>query len=247
MAELIVNADDFGLTPGVNRGILEACERGIVTSTSLIVNLPELAQSVACLRRGPDIGVGLHLNLTQGRPVSSPSDVPSLVDAAGLLQGDHDRIAAAWTTDDVRRELTAQCDLFRATGLPLSHLDAHKHIHRHLHVLDVVIDLARALHLPVRPLHRERLTAANIASPVRYVDAVYFEKDSRKRLLERLRGLPPGVSEFGCHPGYADALLRDRSVWVEERERELALLTSDDVRTAVRDLGITLVDYRTFA
>ncbi len=247
MAALIVNADDFGLAPGVHRGIREARLHGIVTSTSMIVNLPGLEAAVRDLREGPDIGIGLHLNLTQGKPVRAAGDVPSLVDAEGMLQGDDDEIAARWTPDDVRRELKAQVDLFRSTGLPLSHLDSHKHIHRHLQVLDVVIDLASSLHLPVRPLHRERLDAAGIASPLQYVDAVYFDPDSLGKLMRRLQSLPDGVSEFGCHPGYVDDLLRDRSVWVEERERELKLLTSDAVRTAIHDFGIDLVDYRIFA
>lgn len=247
MAALIVNADDFGLAPGVNRGIRAARLHGIVRSTSVIVNLPQFAESVRELRAVPDIGIGLHLNLTQGTPVSAARDVPSLVDAQGMLQGDHDDIAARWTLDDVRRELGAQVELFRSTGLPLGHLDSHKHIHRHLKVLEVVIDLARSLHLPVRPLHRDRLDAAGIASPERYVDDVFFAPDGPDRLMERLLALSAGVSEFGCHPGYADDILRQRSVWVEERERELRLFTADAIWTVVRDLRIDLVDYRVFA
>lgn len=130
---LIVHADDFGLTVGVNAGILLAHVTGIVRSASLMVTTPGFEQAVALARRHPSLDLGLHLNLTTGRPCLPPSAVPSLVDRAGyfhrldawLLRALRRRIDPA----EVHAELAAQMEHGLATGLPFSHVDGHHHIH----------------------------------------------------------------------------------------------------------------------
>ncbi|PYO36811.1 MAG: hypothetical protein DMD86_04090 [Candidatus Rokuibacteriota bacterium] len=109
---LIVNADDFGLTGGVSRGILEAHRTGIVTSTTVIVNRPIDPVLLEALRAS-GLGVGLHLNLTLGPPVSDPKRVPSLVDAEGKFIRDAREVAARASKDEARIELGTQIDVFR--------------------------------------------------------------------------------------------------------------------------------------
>ena len=131
---LIVNADDFGLSPGVNRGILEAFERGILTSTTALVNLEHFADAAAEARRLPALPVGVHLTLLWGRPVSEPSSVPSLVDRQGSFPTGLGTLAARALTGrlaarEIEAEFRAQVRRFLDAGLVPTHVDTHKHVH----------------------------------------------------------------------------------------------------------------------
>ncbi len=131
---LIVNADDFGFTDGVNRGILEAHLAGTVTSASLMVNTPGFAGAVEALRRTPTMRVGLHANLTTGRPLSGALAVPSLVEAAtGQLLPLRQLVWRAVSRRLVYREVYSevQAQFARAVdeGIVLTHVDAHQHVH----------------------------------------------------------------------------------------------------------------------
>jgi len=131
---LVVNADDFGLSAGVNRGILEAHAAGTVSSTSLLVNAPGFADAVRGARSAPGLGVGLHLNLTAGCPVSSPGAVATLCDRrTGRFHSLQRLIRRALTgridTEEVAVECAAQIERLRDTGLPITHLDGHHHTH----------------------------------------------------------------------------------------------------------------------
>ncbi len=128
---LIVNADDFGLTAGVSRGILEAHTNGIVTSTTLLVNRAIPPAQVEELKDSA-LGVGVHLNLTLGTPVADPKRVPSLVDAEGRFVRDAREAAARAKADEARIELGTQIDVFRRImGRFPTHLDTHHHVGRH--------------------------------------------------------------------------------------------------------------------
>ena len=159
---LIVAADDFGMSPGVNAGILRAHREGILTETSLMVRGAAMAEAVALARATPSLGVGLHLTLLQGHCVAPPAEIPVLVDAAGRFGDD-----PVWTgmryffvpgaRPQVRHEIAAQLDAFAATGLPLSHVDGHLTIHMHPVALGALLDLApryglRAVRVPRDPL-----------------------------------------------------------------------------------------------
>lgn len=165
---LIVNADDFNLTEGVTRGILEAHRSGIVTSTTVMVNLPGLEMSRVLSQAHPRLGLGLHLNLTFGPPVLPPGKVRSLVDDAGRFVRDHGRLREAGDPSEIRQELAAQVERFRAIfGHSPSHLDTHHHIHRHPPVLEAVLDLAVGLGVPVRAFTPEMAARIRWRPPVR--------------------------------------------------------------------------------
>ena len=152
---LIVNADDLGLSSGVDRGILEAHEHGIVTSTTALANLPGAAAGIALVqRRAPTLGLGLHLNLTFGRPLLPPEEVPSLVGADGRFVGVTRGFFSTrrWHVAQVRLELEAQLERFveLAGSLP-DHLDSHQLVGSLSPVCRaVMLDLADAHQLPVR-------------------------------------------------------------------------------------------------
>ena len=245
---LIVNADDFGLTPGVSRGILEAHARGIVTSTTLLVNREIPPVQIEELQAS-GLGVGVHLNLTLGTPVSSPRRVPSLVDAEGRFIRDAREAAARARTDEARIELGSQIDAFRKImGRFPTHLDTHHHVGRHEPILDLVLDFARALKVPVRSQDATVRAAARglgLRTPDHFMGESGPEPYwSRERTLEHLAALPAGLSEFMTHPGYFDDDLA-YSRYGRQRETELAGLTDPDVRRAVESQGVRLAHFGT--
>lgn len=134
MKVLIVNADDFGLTEQVNRGILDAHRHGIVTSTSLMANGPAFDPAVALARTAPGLAVGIHLNLTEGRPLSPAARIPSLIDATQRFAAGPGRLVRRVATgaarlDHIEREWRAQIERVLAAGIAPSHLDGHQHVH----------------------------------------------------------------------------------------------------------------------
>lgn len=154
--QLIVNADDYGRTAGVSRGILEAHRAGIVTSTSVMINRPgieaQLEEALA-LAYGPRLGVGQHLVFTAGRPILPAAAVPALVDGAGRFLEQHTIWARAEQIPlaQLRAELTAQVERFRALAghLP-DHLDCHHFVHVYPPFFQVYADLAAGYRLPLR-------------------------------------------------------------------------------------------------
>ena len=159
---LIVSADDFGLSPGVNAGILAAHRDGILTDASLMVSGVAFAAAVDLARATPTLSVGLHLVLVQGRATAPPHTVPALVDRDGMFRNQPvlNGLRYFFTPGmrpQLEREIRAQLDTYVGTGLPLSHVDGHLNIHMHPTVLAILLDLAphygiRALRLPREPL-----------------------------------------------------------------------------------------------
>lgn len=155
MKRVIVNADDFGRTPGINRGIIDSHRRGILTSTTVMVNFPDAAPGLEQAQHdAPQLGLGLHLTLTAGRPVSAPETVASLVDDDGVFYH-----ITAWPqrrqqfeADHIQRELAAQVARFEAlAGRRPDHLDAHHHAaYLHPVALEAMLEYARGLGIPLR-------------------------------------------------------------------------------------------------
>jgi hopanoid biosynthesis associated protein HpnK len=134
MKRLIVNADDFGLTAGVNRGILRAFQEGILTSTTIMANGEAFDDAVALARANPRLGVGCHLVLVGGNALTSRDEAPTLVDRNGQLPASLEKLLArlacgAVKPEHIERELRAQIERVRAEGIELTHLDSHKHTH----------------------------------------------------------------------------------------------------------------------
>jgi chitin disaccharide deacetylase len=150
---LVINGDDFGLTPGVNAGMLDAHRDGVLTSVSIFANAPATNDAIAIARATPSLGVGCHLTLVDGTPTLAPSDVPSLAMADGRFRptwGSFIRDCLFGRVDlaDVRRELTAQIVRLQGAGIVLTHLDSHKHVHTYPPIFRIVADLAMQFRVP---------------------------------------------------------------------------------------------------
>jgi chitin disaccharide deacetylase len=147
---LIVNADDFGSSNAVNRAVIEAHTRGILTSASLMVTGDAFEEAVTLAKRHPELTVGLHLVLVQGRAAARPEWIPRLASMSGRLPSDPVALGLRLAIDarlrrEVIVEIDAQLERFTATGLPLSHVDGHLNFHMHPAVFAVLAARAAAL------------------------------------------------------------------------------------------------------
>jgi predicted glycoside hydrolase/deacetylase ChbG (UPF0249 family) len=243
MRRLIVNADDFGLTPGVSAGILAAHRHGIVTSTTVLVTA-DVPRDDLARARDAGLGLGLHVNLTLGRPLTGGR---SLVDAAGRFVRDARRAAARAAAGDVAREIDAQVERFVAlVGRPPTHLDSHHHVGLHPPVREALLACAARLGVPVRSQDaaaRARARAARLRTPDHFFGesgpAAYW---SLARTRAALAALPPGVSEFMTHPGWFDEAL-GYSRYGRQREVEMVGLGTPEARAAAAALGIRLCTF----
>jgi predicted glycoside hydrolase/deacetylase ChbG (UPF0249 family) len=245
LKRLIVNADDFGRTEGVNSGILEAHERGLVTSTTTMVAWPAAEAGLVAASQYPRLGVGLHVALTGGPSLLAADRLPGLVGDDGQLPRRPEGLTGV-PADVLREEILAQLDRFqRLAGRLPTHLDTHHHSHEVPAVLDALVPIAVEHGLPVRGLPGPvacRLAAAKIPQPDHFEDAFYAEGATLPGLLRILETLPEGATELMCHPAHVDDALGTSSYAVE-RQRELEVLTSADARHAIERLGIELVSF----
>jgi predicted glycoside hydrolase/deacetylase ChbG (UPF0249 family) len=159
--QLVVNADDLGLTTAINDGIFHAHDRGVLTSASLLASASATGDAIGRLRTRPTLGVGCHLTLVDGRPTMPPHRVPTLVDDDGQFRSSWKSFISAClfgqvSLHEVERELTAQVFRLTEEGLRLTHLDTHKHIHVYPPIFDVVARVATRFGIPVLRVPQER-------------------------------------------------------------------------------------------
>jgi chitin disaccharide deacetylase len=220
---LIVNADDFGRSPGINRGVVRAHEEGIVTSATLMVRQPAAEDAAAYARRAT-LGVGLHFDL--GEWEYAHGEWRSLYE-----------VLPEETVETVATELRSQLELFeRLVRRPPDHLDSHQHVHREEPMRTAVRDAADRLAVPVREL-----------TPGIHYSGGFYGQDGKGRplpeaisvdaLLSTVEELPAGVTELGCHPA---AEVDFESTYADERVLETATLCDARVRDAIRAGGIEL-------
>ena len=245
MRTLIVNADDLGLSRSVSQGVLQAHDRGIVTSASLLVNTPGFEFTVPRIRKRSRLSVGLHFNLTLAAPVSPPESVPTLVDDQGRFTRYSEYQTALWSAEDVRTELGAQMQRCERAGLTVTHLDTHEQIDRDDRVLGIVLDQARIANVPCRGDRRAEVVAAGVPTTTQVIRDPHFHlPDGQTHVFQHLTLLPEGVTELVCHPGRVDRTLRRLSPWADERAGELHTFTGPLLRRIVGLAGIRLASFR---
>lgn len=228
---LIVNADDFGQSPGVNRGIVEAHEHGIVTSASLMVRWPAAAKAASYSRKHPSLSLGLHFDLGEWA-YRNETWVP-VYEVVPL-----DDITAV--ADEVSRQLAA---FRRLTGRDPTHIDSHQHVHLREPARSVVMEVARKLGVPLRHFSQE----------VHYCGDFYGQtaegfpipdRISVEGLIKILATLPSGFTELACHPGEGNDL---ETMYRSERAEETRVLCDQRIRASLATMGIELRSFNDIA
>ena len=150
--QILVNADDFGRHELINKAVAEGVEKGFLRSATLMPGGKAFEDAVEVARSHPSLGVGIHLTLVNGFPVCDPKDIPSLVTKDGVFLDDYVAFVKHFLTGkvdmaDVRRELSAQAAKTEKTGLALTHVDSHQHMHMLPGIIDIALDVAEGIHL----------------------------------------------------------------------------------------------------
>jgi predicted glycoside hydrolase/deacetylase ChbG (UPF0249 family) len=224
---LIVNADDFGQGPGVNRGIIEAHEHGIVTSTSLMTRWPAAEAAALYAREHPTLSVGLHVDLGEW----------------AYREGNWLPLYRVVSLDDVatvKKAIAAQLATFRRLlGRDPTHIDSHQHVHLREPVRSALIEIARHLQIPIR----------HFTPGIRYCGSFYGQTAkgaplpefiSTDALLDILAALPKELTELGCHPGEVNDL---DTMYGSERAEELKVLCNPQIRATISRLGVELCSF----
>jgi hopanoid biosynthesis associated protein HpnK len=266
---LIVNADDFGLSTSVNTAVIRAHRDGILTTASLMVNEPGLDEAVALAKQNPKLGVGLHLSLLCGRAALSPEKIPGLVSPHGEFS--KNPIATGFRyffqrglQQQLRAEIHAQFEKFRATGLSLDHVNGHLHLHLHPVIFRILMEDAGKL--GIRHL---RFTRDCFARSRRMARGRWFYRASHALIYEWLssRAREPLRQRGIKHPQITFGLLQDSHVdeeyvlkllpelppgdselyshpSLDEFKHEFDALVSPRVKELVKKLGIELIRYQ---
>jgi len=247
---LIVNADDFGLSKGQNYGIIEACNNGLVTSTTALVNGAAIHHAVELSRAVPALGVGMHFVLTLGQPLSM---MPGLTREGRLgkwlwQMAEQDDLPL----DEIAHELDCQyrcfIDLF---GREPTHIDSHHHVHMLAPIYPIVARFAREKGLPLRldrQLIHQNVPAQEVPrSSEAFSSAFYGDTVSELLFLQILdAALLDDVSslEVMCHPSFVDSIVME-SAYCYPRLTELDILTSTSLKLAVKSRGFRLGNFKT--
>ena len=225
--KLIVNADDLGQSEGINNGIIQAHEDGIVTSASLMVRYPAAATAADYAKNNPRLGVGLHVDLGEWF----------------YSEGEWKPLYEVVSTDDigaVKEEITRQLESFyRLMGRAPTHLDSHQHVHKRGLIRPLFIELATKLNITLRgcgPLVDycgDFYGQLSDGSP-------YHSAISVDGLLETISKLAVGITELACHPGQADDL---NTMYKKEREIEVNTLCDQRIKDTINNAGMELCSF----
>ena len=274
---IIINADDFGRHAEINRAVEEGLVHGCLRSATVMPGGAAFAGAIDIARRHEELGLGVHFTLVDGHPILPPEEIPSLVGSEGDFLPDHTALLKRYlkgstNLEEVRRELAAQLQKVEATGIPISHVDSHQHMHTLPGIIDIVLDLAaragiRAVRTPRTPLFAgafgglgqlvgrlglstlARLAACKahrrgLLTPDNFAGIVAGEAVSAGELLHLIAHLPQGTTEVMMHPGTKNDVLQKDSGWQHDFEAELAAILSPRVQKALQEAKVEAVNFR---
>lgn len=277
--QLIINADDFGIHPAVNEAVRKAATEGILTSTSLMAGGDAFDEAVEMARSMPFLGIGIHLTLVGGiKPVLPPSEVPSLTWDNGVFCHDYGKLIVRdlegkISLSEVYAEWDAQIQKIMNTGLPVTHMDGHQHMHMWPHFYPIARDLAKKYHIScmrvpdedvlfgmkdghiirwaaknglslLSRMHRPDLKKNHIRTNDHFFGMLYGGHLSPERFAKFILQTKPGITEIMCHPSADTRAMEDTFHWGYHGEDELAGLLADINRELIEKKQISLISYR---
>ena len=277
--QLIINADDFGIHPAVNEAVHKAATEGILTSTSLMAGGDAFDEAVEMARSMPSLGIGIHLTLVGGiKPVLPPSEVPSLTWDNGVFCHDYGKLIVRdlegkISLSEVYAEWDAQIQKIMNTGLPVTHMDGHQHMHMWPHFYPIARDLAKKYNIScmrvpdedvlfgmkdghiircaaknglslLSRMHRPDLKKNHIRTNDHFFGMLYGGHLSPERFAKFILQTKPGITEIMCHPSADTRAMEDTFHWGYHGEDELAGLLADINRELIEKKQISLISYR---
>lgn len=278
MKKLIINADDFGRHQSINNAIIQGHVSGCITSASIMPGGNAFKDAVDKAIEHPQLGIGIHLTLIGEKPVMDPNEIPTLVDDKGYLLKEYPQFLNRFlrgkiNLSEVRAELSAQIDKVVASGVRITHIDSHQHLHVLPGIIDIVLDIAeknniKSLRIPNVPLGFTGGYSYSFGQFVGRAGLVFLATIARfkaKRrefripdhffgivaggslredcLLDITNSLKNGTTEVMVHPGDDDVLLGSECGWQHNFQEELAAVLSPKVRKLLESKEIELATF----
>ncbi|MHC1682152.1 MAG: ChbG/HpnK family deacetylase [Clostridiaceae bacterium] len=247
--KLIINGDDFGLTLGVSRGILKALKEGILTDTSAMANMPRFEESAKLAISEGINEMGVHLNITCGKPTIPVDRVTTLINKNGTFNKDNLNSLDKVDLHQIEEELRGQISRFQVTGLKINHFDGHHHFYLiNSKVLEIVTMLAKEYNVPLRTIgdkDNEYVKNNNIKTPNYFSKSFYNENIKEEIFIEIINKYKDKdiTLEIMSHPAVLDSELREITSYYEKREEELKILLSKKVRSYINKNNIELIKF----
>ena len=276
MKNLIVNADDFGRHELINRAVERAFNDGCLRSATLMAGGIAFDDAVDVAKKLSGLGVGIHFTLANGNPVLPPEEIPSLVTSDGTFHADYVAFLKRYMSgkislDEVRAELSAQLQKILRTGLTLTHVDSHQHLHHVPGIVEIVLDLAASEKIfamrssgakifdgeldslgklvgrlglsSLAKFAAHKAHKKNFVTPEHFAGIVAGESVDENFMLKLVDKLQDGTTEVMLHPGTDNKILCDFCDWAHDFEAELAAVTSQKVLNALADKNISAVNF----
>jgi len=279
MKYLIINADDFGLHETVNLGIMKGHTAGFITSTTIMASGKAFEHAVTLAATYPQLGIGVHLTLVGANTVCAPETVKSLVDHAGCLAPGYPQFLLRYLLgqiqlSDIHREFTAQVQKVVDSGIHITHLDSHQHMHIVPGIIAITIDIAKkfgikAVRIPAEPyfflggypcsakrviaragltclaqLAGRKIKRCGMVMPQHFFGMLAGGNMREEFLLAIIDSLPDGISEIMMHPGSNNEVLNNSYHWNYHGQEELAAVTSNNLRNRLAEKNINLISFK---
>ncbi|AJQ27712.1 ChbG/HpnK family deacetylase [Pelosinus fermentans] len=279
MRQLIINADDFGINEMVNLGIIQGYVNGIITSTTIMPSGSAFDHAITLASVNKELGIGIHLTLVGETPLCDPQTIPSLVNNEGCLSLHYPEFFRRYCLgkiklNDIHKELTAQVQKVMDSGIAVTHLDSHQHMHIVPGIIDVTIDIAKSfdikkIRIPAEPfsflggypfqtariiarggltflaeIARRKIQKQGFVAPEHFFGMLAGGNMHEEYLLRILTSLPEGTSEIMIHPGTNDSILQKMYNWNYHWQAELNSVTSSKISQHIIDHHIQLISFR---
>ncbi|EEH96606.1 MULTISPECIES: carbohydrate deacetylase [Clostridium] len=259
MKKVIINADDFGYSSAVNLGIIKSYKEGILTSTTLMANMPGRDEAIMLAKENPDLGVGGHLVLTCGKPLTKGT---SLIDGNGDFYSlaEYKKHRNEMCDEEIFQEWSHQIDYLMDHGLQLTHLDSHHHVHSFPENLEVTKRIAEKYHLCFRNVFglEENIELPNQKKIKGFLDLMNHSairdltipfKENRTRCFEEIQTVLDQVAdneitELMVHPAYVDEILYFNSSFNIQRMKEVSILCDSQMKQLFEENQIVTCSYK---
>ena len=276
MKNLIVNADDFGRHELVNRAAEIAFKSGCLRSATLMAGGIAFDDAIRIAKNNSGLGIGIHFTLANGNPILAPKEIPTLVTSEGIFHDNYIAFLKKYfsgkiSLEEVRSELAAQLEKILSTGITLTHVDSHQHLHHVPGIIEIVLDLAsnaniKAMRSADAKIFDGELNSIgkfigrlglgslakfaahqahkkNFVTPEHFAGIVAGESVNENFLLKLISNLQDGTTEIMLHPGTDNKILCDFCQWEHDFETELAAVTSSRVIAVLDEKNISAINF----
>ncbi|MEG2983112.1 MAG: carbohydrate deacetylase [Peptostreptococcaceae bacterium] len=241
MTKLIINADDFGYCEAVNLGIISAHQNGIVNSCTIMTGMPGFEQALELLKKNENLGCGVHMTLSCYKPVLNTHK--TLVDENGyFFRRINEEKAKEIDLDELYEEFCAQIDKAINSGIKITHLDSHHHVHTLIEFKPVIEKILKKYDLPIRGGFEYSLEYDKIVPMIGSFYSSNVEVDYFKKNIKKIKEYE--IVDIMSHPAFVDAFLSKSTSYSIERTLEHEILTSNELKKFLEDNNITTTNYR---